>query len=212
MNAKDFAPLVGALLKAGSPAIAGALTLALTPAIGPLAPLVGGGVGDILPRIAMALGAPDDATPQTLADKVDADPDAAQTALAQVEAEHKFTIDKAAQDQAYLLQTQSQQLQVNTTEAQNPSMFVAGWRPAIGWGLGGLVLATFVLPYPVWVLAAFGVHLPPPPVLDPQAIYILSGLLGITVAARSIDKLTGTASPAIGGVSKIVKTTVRGTR
>ncbi len=94
----------------------------------------------------------------------------------------------------------------NTVEAQNPSLFIGGWRPALAWSLGAIVLMSFVLPYFVWLALAFGGHLPPPPTLDPQATYILAGLLGITIAARSVDKATGTAAPSIGGTAKTVTT------
>ena len=42
------------------------------------------------------------------------------------------------------------QIEVNKTEAQHASMFVAGWRPAIGWTCA-IALFTYYVPY---VLAA----------------------------------------------------------
>lgn len=44
------------------------------------------------------------------------------------------------------------QVEVNKLEAQNPSLFVSGWRPAIGWVLAA-ALATYYIPK--YGLAAF---------------------------------------------------------
>lgn len=92
------------------------------------------------------------------------------------------------------------QIGVNTTEAQHPSVFVAGWRPYVGWVCGGALTYQFIL-YPLMVWAwrmaqAFG-HLPPgiepPPMLDTDALWvILSGMLGIA-GMRSYEKFRGVA-------------------
>ena len=37
------------------------------------------------------------------------------------------------------------QIEVNKTEAQHPSMFVAGWRPAVGWVCAVAMLFNFLL-------------------------------------------------------------------
>lgn len=37
------------------------------------------------------------------------------------------------------------QIEVNKTEAQHPSMFVAGWRPAVGWVCAIAMLFNFLL-------------------------------------------------------------------
>ncbi|WP_051218956.1 3TM-type holin [Oceanobacter kriegii] len=48
------------------------------------------------------------------------------------------------------------QMEINKQEAQNPNLFVAGWRPFIGW-VGGIALAYQFLLYPVllWFWATF---------------------------------------------------------
>ena len=93
------------------------------------------------------------------------------------------------------------QLEVNKTEAAHSSMFVAGWRPAIGW-LGAAALGYQFLLYPmliwIWSLAqAKGViptELKPPPVLEADALWvILSGILGIA-GMRSYEKTKGVAA------------------
>lgn len=92
------------------------------------------------------------------------------------------------------------QLEVNRAEATSGSLFVAGWRPAIGW-IGAAALGYQFLLYPllVWVwslLQARGVvpgDLQPPPMLDTSALWVvLSGMLGIA-GLRSVEKVKGVA-------------------
>ena len=92
------------------------------------------------------------------------------------------------------------QLEVNQAEATSGSLFVAGWRPAIGW-IGAAALSYQFLLYPllVWVwslLQARGVvpgDLRPPPMLDTDALWVvLSGMLGIA-GLRSVEKVKGVA-------------------
>ncbi|MEO0003325.1 MAG: hypothetical protein RLZZ22_1017 [Pseudomonadota bacterium] len=90
------------------------------------------------------------------------------------------------------------QLEVNRTEAASSSLFVSGWRPAIGW-IGAAALGYQFLAYPllVWVwalLQARGVvpaGLQSPPMLDTDALWVvLSGMLGIA-GLRSVEKVKG---------------------
>jgi len=92
------------------------------------------------------------------------------------------------------------QMEVNKTEAQNQNLFVAGWRPAIGW-VGALAMAYQFLLYPllvwawVWLQAEQIVpqDIKPPPMLDTEALWvILSGMLGIA-GMRSFEKTRGVA-------------------
>ena len=90
------------------------------------------------------------------------------------------------------------QLEVNRAEAASSSLFVAGWRPAIGW-IGAAALGYQFLLYPllVWawsLLQARGVvpdNLQPPPMLNTDALWVvLSGMLGIA-GLRSVEKVKG---------------------
>lgn len=92
------------------------------------------------------------------------------------------------------------QAEVNKVEAAHASVFVAGWRPAIGW-VGAAAMAYQFLLYPllVWcwsLLQAKGwvpADLNPPPMLDTDALWvILSGMLGIA-GMRSVEKVKGVA-------------------
>ena len=92
------------------------------------------------------------------------------------------------------------QMDVNKVEAASSSLFVAGWRPAIGW-IGAVALGYQFLLYPllVWtwaLLQARGLvpgSLQPPPILDTDALWVvLTGMLGIA-GARTVEKIKGVA-------------------
>lgn len=84
---------------------------------------------------------------------------------------------------------------VNIEEIRTGSMFMAGWRPAIGW-IGVLALAyQFVLyPFLLWL------HITdkPPQPLDAGVLFsMVTGMLGIG-AMRSFDKMQETDTQIIG--------------
>lgn len=87
------------------------------------------------------------------------------------------------------------QLNINLEEAKSKSLFVAGWRPFIGW-VGGAAMAYQFVVYPlmIWIWAILKVKgiipegIEPPPVLETGALFsIVTGMLGIG-AMRSHDK------------------------
>ena len=104
---------------------------------------------------------------------------------------------KAELDMMVLLQTQDMQkvigqLQVNAAEAANPSMFVAGWRPFVGWccGLGFLWAA---IGQPVFGYIATVKGWPAAPAIDTDVLlYVLGGMLGLGTL-RSVEKVKGAA-------------------
>jgi hypothetical protein len=90
------------------------------------------------------------------------------------------------------------QIEVNKTEAASANLFVAGWRPYIGW-TGGVALGYTWIVAPLLKLgfdaAGIGVELP---ALDPNAIYpIILAMLGVG-AMRTVEKLNGVAT-SVGG-------------
>ena len=98
------------------------------------------------------------------------------------------------------------QLAVNTAEAKHKSIFVAGWRPFIGW-IGGLAMAYQFIMYPLLIwgwafLQAKGMvpaTLSPPPVIDAKALWVLlSGMMGVA-GMRSFDKAKGVQTDKITG-------------
>ena len=92
------------------------------------------------------------------------------------------------------------QIEVNRTEAQHSSIFVAGARPAILW-VGAIAMAwTFIVhPMLVWAWALFQANgyipagLQPPPTLDSEALWVIvSGILGLG-GFRTFEKTKGVA-------------------
>lgn len=86
------------------------------------------------------------------------------------------------------------QISVNTAEANHRSIFVAGWRPFIGWVCGvscawnwlGLGVANFVI-------AMYQPETPPLVPLDLSSMMpVLMGMLGLG-ALRTVEKLQGKA-------------------
>jgi len=84
------------------------------------------------------------------------------------------------------------QLEVNAAEAASPHLFVAGWRPFVGWCCGaGFLWATIGQPVIAWVAVAKG--WPAPPAIDTEVLmYVLGGMLGLGTL-RSVEKIKGSA-------------------
>lgn len=81
------------------------------------------------------------------------------------------------------------QMNVNAEEAKNPSVFVAGWRPFIGWVCGFAILYSyFVSPLASWSFAALGWNVPELPALDDHLWEVLTGMLGLG-AMRTVEKV-----------------------
>jgi len=111
--------------------------------------------------------------------------------------DRKLDLEEKKIDQA----TDLAQVDINKIEAASSSLFVSGWRPAVGW-VGVFGLAYQFLGYPVmqwgWSFLQ-GVDIIPsglaaPPNLDvEQLLVLLSGLLGFG-GMRSFEKHKGVAA------------------
>jgi holin (3TMs family) len=99
--------------------------------------------------------------------------------------------DLAAMEQQF--EQAKAQIAVNAVEAASASLFVAGWRPFIGWTCGAAFAYKFVLaPAVAFALAAAG-HPLALPVLDfTEMSTVLLGMLGIG-SLRTIEKVKGVA-------------------
>lgn len=86
------------------------------------------------------------------------------------------------------------QLEINKQEAQHGSIFVAGWRPGIGWICGAALGWNFVIqPIANWAAFASGVDLAGMPTLDTgELTTILLGMLGLG-GLRTYEKRLGVA-------------------
>lgn len=95
-------------------------------------------------------------------------------------------------------QERMSQVELNKTEAAHKSIFVAGWRPFIGW-VGGVALAwTFILhPLAVWGATIFGYAGEFPALETDELMSLVMAMLGIG-AMRSFDKYKGVSTERIG--------------
>ena len=90
------------------------------------------------------------------------------------------------------------QLRVNEAEANNPNLFVSGWRPFIGWICGGALFYQYIfLPIGMYVLSfvspAGVTALVNAPKLDDNLWQLMIGMLGMG-ALRSFEKVKGVAA------------------
>jgi hypothetical protein len=92
------------------------------------------------------------------------------------------------------LATMTAQTDINKEEAKSSSLFVSGWRPAIGW-VCALALAYQYLVRPLGgtLAGVFGLTIPPLPGLDDNLWQLMMGMLGMG-GLRTFEKLQGVAS------------------
>jgi hypothetical protein len=110
-----------------------------------------------------------------------------------------------------LQQSDLAQLEVNKTEASHASVFVAGWRPAIGW-VCALVMFTYYVPFAlistiVWGYLSWktGVIQTRPDIGMTDVIGLLGAMLGIGYL-RSYEKVQGVDTKAVAPVARDPKT------
>lgn len=84
------------------------------------------------------------------------------------------------------------QVEVNKAEAQHRSIFVAGWRPFIGWTCGIALAYHFVAnPIIMFAVTVAGVDIPTLPSFDMDSLMtVLLGMLGLG-GMRSFEKMKG---------------------
>ena len=106
------------------------------------------------------------------------------------------TSDEEKLDKKILMQRIQQklaekQLDVNAKEASHRSIFVAGWRPFIGW-IGGLALMfEFILsPCIEWYAKFAGLNLTAPEIQTGPLLAIVTSMLGVA-GMRSFEKAKG---------------------
>jgi hypothetical protein len=87
-------------------------------------------------------------------------------------------------------QSDAAQVEVNKLEAQHASLFVAGWRPALGWlGVGGVAYVWIGWPMLTWASENLGWIAPPQLDLG-ELMTLLFGLLGLA-AYRTYESVNG---------------------
>jgi len=97
------------------------------------------------------------------------------------------------------------QIGVNREEAKHANLFVAGWRPFIGWTCGAALAWTWIgAPLVNWIASLLGAKLGAP-ALPPESIFpVLTGMLGLGVM-RTVEKTRGVATSVGGKVLTPVK-------
>lgn len=100
---------------------------------------------------------------------------------------------KEAELKAYIVEAESlanqAQTEINKIEAGHKSIFIAGWRPFIGWVCGIALAFNFLLnPMIIWITQIFKIQIQSPPVLDMSQLFpLIMALLGLG-AMRSYEK------------------------
>ena len=93
------------------------------------------------------------------------------------------------------------QLEINKVEAAHKSIFVAGWRPFVGWVCGVALAYSFII-YPTlmwvaWLIPEYQEAISNAPQLElGELMTVLLGMLGLTVA-RSYEKTKGVHSDSL---------------
>jgi|TARA_R100001129_G_C5237617_1_gene224491 hypothetical protein len=83
------------------------------------------------------------------------------------------------------------QLEVNKVEAASKSMFVAGWRPAVGWVcVLGMASNYILIPFANFGLALAASDIVVPLIDTSTMMPVLMGMLGLG-AMRSVEKVQG---------------------
>jgi hypothetical protein len=92
------------------------------------------------------------------------------------------------------LASMTAQTDINKVEASNSSLFVSGWRPAIGWVCALALFYQYLLkPLASSIIPAFGINMPPLAGLDDNLWQLMMGMLGMG-GLRTFEKVQGVAS------------------
>ena len=119
----------------------------------------------------------------TLIDRLIPDRAAAEKAKAEMEQQLVTAANAAAMAQ----------VEVNKIEAAHSSVFVAGWRPSIGWVCAaGLAWAFVLAPIASWVLVVLGIKAELPAIHTDYLLELVLAMLGIG-GLRTFEKLRGVA-------------------
>jgi len=120
-------------------------------------------------------------------------PDPAQKAAAQLELLKMQQSGELAQMTADT-ELAKGQLAVNQAEAGSSNLFVAGWRPFVGWMCGlGLGFQFIVSPLATWGAGLYGKTVVFPPLDMGTLLTLLFGMLGLG-AMRTKEKIEGVAT------------------
>lgn len=91
-----------------------------------------------------------------------------------------------------MMEPEKAQAEINKIEAQHRSVFVAGWRPFIGWVCGSALAYNFIIRDIIsWAMKIYNSDLAPPPELAMEHLLsVLMGILGLG-GMRTYEKIKG---------------------
>jgi len=85
------------------------------------------------------------------------------------------------------------QTEINAVEAQHKSIFVAGWRPFIGWVCGvGICWSMVAQPVAQWAMIAWGDGTELPTIDTSYLMELVTAMLGMS-GLRTFEKMRGVA-------------------
>lgn len=121
-----------------------------------------------------------------LLDKIVPDPDARDKLKAALaEQENQIYL----QEMQLALEADRAQTEINKTEAANPDIFVAGWRPFIGWVCGVAFAYHFIMqPLLAFAIANTGASVILPAFDMQELSTVLMGMLGLG-SLRTLEKI-----------------------
>jgi len=91
--------------------------------------------------------------------------------------------------QRLFLKADEIQAVVNQQEAAHRSVFIAGWRPFIGWVCGiGIFYVYIVYPFLLWLAAIYAPELTPPTLESDSLLELVMAMLGLS-GLRTYEKL-----------------------
>lgn len=167
-----LAPVAEALARTGAPI--------LSKIVGTVLPFPANLIAStVINGLSAAFGAsPDD--PEALATAINTDPNA----LAKVNS----VAQAHADDIANALDFARLQTETNAKEAESPSLFIAGWRPALGWSLGIMV---------TWQWGSTIFH---GPLVEASVYNVSLGVLATLIGARTVEKWKGVETTSVAAI------------
>lgn len=121
-------------------------------------------------------------------------PDKAAAAAAVAQLNEMQLQGKLADELLQLQSVTSAQSDVDKVEAASASIFIAGWRPFVGWVCGvGLAVSCVISPLLTWGSTLAGHPVTLPKLDDPLLQSTLAGMLGLGYGLRTWEKVKGVA-------------------
>ena len=104
---------------------------------------------------------------------------------------HSFAFELSTMAERHAQELAKAQLEVNKQEAAHKNLFVAGWRPAVGWVcVLGMASNFMVIPMANFALALAGSTIIVPILELTEMMPVLMGMLGLG-AMRTVEKSKG---------------------